>query len=314
MADLLRVENLFSVAGTTVLVTGGGSGIGKTLTKAFAINGARVIIVGRRQHVLDATAREIGGDIICVKGDVSTKDGAEDVIQQVKKAVTVLDTVINCAGISIPFKRPSDNLDDPDTAADLLSQVDDADWTETHKVNVNGMGAQFKACVQPLTPADPSGPYFMTVSAIPLLRKSDNPNVVIISSVAGLVNQRANGSFTYGVSKAGAVHLSSMLAGRLHPLKIRVNCICPGIFPSEMTATTGADGAVALGRMGTKAVMRSTLGRPGKPEEIAAPILLLASKGGMYMNDTCINVDGGRWLVMKGIYDGLRLPDESYIN
>jgi NAD(P)-dependent dehydrogenase (short-subunit alcohol dehydrogenase family) len=40
-----------------------------------------------------------------------------------------------------------------------------------------------------------------------------------------------------------------------------------------------------------------TLGRPGKPEEIAAPILLLASKGGMYMNDTCINVDGGRWLV-----------------
>ncbi|GFZ44921.1 hypothetical protein JCM24511_02647 [Saitozyma sp. JCM 24511] len=240
MADSLRVENMFSVAGTNVLVTGGGSGIGKNT------------------------------DVRSVQGDVSTKNGAEEVIRKVKEAVPALDTVINCAGISIPFKRPSDNLDDR--------------------------------------------PYFMTVSAIPLLRKSDNPNVVVISSVAGLANQRANGSFTYGVSKAGAVHLSSMLAGRLHPLKIRVNCICPGIFPSEMTATTGADGAVALGRMGTKAVMRSTLGRPGKPEEIAAPILLLASKGGMYMNDTCINVDGGRWLVMKGIYDGLRLPDESYIN
>lgn len=79
-----------------------------------------------------------------------------------------------------------------------------------------------------------------------------------------------------------------------------------------MTTEKAPDGSLLLGRMGTKAVLRSTLGeslisrgskntdsigRPGKPEEIAAPALMLASKGGMYMNDVCLNVDGGRWLV-----------------
>lgn len=64
-----------------------------------------------------------------------------------------------------------------------------------------------------------------------------------------------------------------------------------------MTSTKGPDGQPIMGKMASKAFQRSTLGRPGRPEEIAAPILLLASRGGMYMNDTCINVDGGRWMV-----------------
>jgi NAD(P)-dependent dehydrogenase (short-subunit alcohol dehydrogenase family) len=85
-------------------------------------------------------------------------------------------------------------------------------------------------------------------------------------------------------------------------MKIRVNCVCPGIFPTEMTSTMGHDGEPIMGKMATKASQRCTMGRPGKAEEIAAPILLLASKGGMYMNDTCINVDGGRWLVSYSVH------------
>ncbi|WWC87424.1 uncharacterized protein L201_002313 [Kwoniella dendrophila CBS 6074] len=297
MTDLNRfkLENLFSVTGQTVLITGGGSGIGRTLTTAFIANNAKVIIVGRRLDVLEDTAKEIGGDIICVQGDVSTKEGAEAAMRKVEEKVECVDTIVNCAGISIPLKTPADQVSNPDMIHETLSGVENEDWIKTHQVNVNG-------------------PYYVTVSAIPLLQKSQNPNMIMISSVAGLVPQRGNNTFTYGVSKAGTIHLSSMLAGRLHPLKIRVNCICPGIFPSEMTSTKDENGNIILGDMGTKAVKRNTTGRPGLPEEIAAPILLLASKGGMYMNDTCINVDGGRWLVMKGIYDGYRLPDDSYID
>jgi NAD(P)-dependent dehydrogenase (short-subunit alcohol dehydrogenase family) len=109
-------------------------------------------------------------------------------------------------------------------------------------------------------------------------------------------------------------------------MKIRVNCICPGIFPSEMTTLRDEKGELILGTMGSKAVQRCTMsesphpssfpagscdtghrtnslgiGRPGRPQEIAAPILLLASQGGMYMNDTCINVDGGRWMVSTAV-------------
>ncbi|ORY28186.1 hypothetical protein BCR39DRAFT_535920 [Naematelia encephala] len=294
-ASSFRIEDMFSVAGTTVLVTGGGSGLGKSISAAFATNGAKVIIVGRRKAVLEATAKEIGGDVVCIQGDVSSKQGVEAIMKEVGEVTCTLDTLVNCAGISIPWKNPSDAHEDPDVVSKMMSEVDDADWTMTNNINVNA-------------------PYFMTTFAVPFLRKSDNPSVIIISSVAGLANQRANGSFTYGVSKAAAVHLSSMLAGRLHPMKIRVNCICPGLFPTEMTAQKGQDGELTLGRMGTKAAMRSTIGRPGKPQEMAAPVLLLASKGGHYLNDVCLNVDGGRWLVMKGIYDGIHLPEETYID
>jgi NAD(P)-dependent dehydrogenase (short-subunit alcohol dehydrogenase family) len=86
-----------------------------------------------------------------------------------------------------------------------------------------------------------------------------------------------------------------------------------------MTSTPGPDGEPIMGRMASKAFQRCTMGelsstprvfipdktgRAGKPEEIAAPVLLLASRGGMYMNDTCIHIDGGRWLVSD--YDLLR--------
>nr|XP_019006739.1 uncharacterized protein I203_00332 [Kwoniella mangroviensis CBS 8507]OCF70200.1 hypothetical protein I203_00332 [Kwoniella mangroviensis CBS 8507] len=138
MTDLNRfkLDNLFSVAGQTVMITGGGSGIGRSLTTDFA-------------------------------GDVSTKAGAEAVIKQVEEK---LGTLINCAGISILFKTPAHQVSDPETVYPTLSSVEDEDWIKSHQVNVNG-------------------PYYMSVSAIPLLRKWQNPNVVMISSVAGLAPQ-----------------------------------------------------------------------------------------------------------------------------
>lgn len=292
----LKLQDIFDVKGRVVLVTGGGTGLGKAITSGFVQNGAKVYITGRRQQVLEEAAQEIGGDIIPIRGDVGTKEGCKAIADALSAKETKLDILINCAGVMRAYKTAIKNHDNPDEVEKLLwDGHDDDDFNYSNSINING-------------------PYFMTCALIPLLRKSDLRSVVIIASIAGLANQRAMGSVSYGVSKAAAIHLGKLLAGRLHPLKIRVNTICPGIFPSEMTGKNDAGQGLEydIGEGPSKAAKRSTVGRPGLPEEIVGPVLLLSSKAGGYFDGAMLTVDGGR-LMGAGIHDGLRLPEDTYI-
>lgn len=253
-------------------------------------------ITGRRQQVLEEAAKEIGGDIIPIQGDVSTKEGCKAIADALSAKESKLDALINCAGVMRAYKTTIKDHNNPDEVEKLLWEGhDDDDFSYSNAINING-------------------PYFMTCALIPLLRKSDLRSVVIIASIAGLANQRATGSVSYGVSKAAAIHLGKLLAGRLHPLKIRVNTICPGIFPSEMTGKNDAGQGLEydIGEIPTKAAKRSTVGRPGLPEEIVGPVLLLSSKAGGYFDGAMLTVDGGR-LMGAGIHDGLRLPEDTYL-
>lgn len=292
----LKLQDIFDVKGRVVLVTGGGTGLGKAITSGFVQNGAKVYITGRRQQVLEGAAKEIGGDIIPIRGDVGTKEGCKAIADALSTKETKLDILINCAGVMRAYKTAIKNHDNPDEVEKLLwDGHDDDDFNYSNSINING-------------------PYFMTCALIPLLRKSDLRSVVIIASIAGLANQRAMGSVSYGVSKAAAIHLGKLLAGRLHPLKIRVNTICPGIFPSEMTGKNDVGQGLEydIGEGPSKAAKRSTVGRPGLPEEIVGPVLLLSSKAGGYFDGAMLTVDGGR-LMGAGIHDGLRLPEDTYI-
>ncbi|WWD21444.1 hypothetical protein CI109_105929 [Kwoniella shandongensis] len=291
-----KIEDVFGVKGKIVVVTGGGSGIGKAITAGFVANGAKVYITGRRKEVLDGTAKEIGGDIIALQGDVSTKSGCKAIADAISAKESKIDVLINCAGVMKGWRTQIKDHNNPDEVEKLLwDGAEDDDFNYTNTINVNGV-------------------YFMTAALVPLLRKSDEPSVVVISSIAGLANQRAMGSVSYGASKV-AIHLSTLLAGRLHPLKIRVNTICPGIFPSEMTgkSDTGGEGhEYSLGEQAFKAGKRSTVGRPGRPEEIVGPVLMLSSKAGGFLDGAMLTVDGGR-LMGAGIHDGLRLPEDTYM-
>ncbi|KAI8200919.1 hypothetical protein KHU50_006306 [Colletotrichum sp. SAR 10_65] len=132
-----------------------------------------------------------------------------------------------------------------------------------------------------------SGVYFTTVGFVPLLRKCPNPSVIVIASLAAVMNQRAMGTLTYATSKAA------------------------GIFPSEMTTTNKSSASASLNHFATAAAKRCTAGRAGLPEEIVGPCLMLSSKAGGYMNGGCIMVDGGR--AMGGsINDGIRMPEDTY--
>uniref|UniRef100_A0A093US59 Rhamnolipids biosynthesis 3-oxoacyl-[acyl-carrier-protein] reductase n=1 Tax=Talaromyces marneffei PM1 TaxID=1077442 RepID=A0A093US59_TALMA len=269
-----KIEDLFSVKGKVVVVTGGGSGLGKAIAEGFAVNGAKVYISGRRKDTLETAARQIGGDIHIIQGDVQTAEGCKAIVE------------------SISAKESHVSAFQNSTASSSHTDGKREDFDRSNQINVNGV-------------------YFLTVNFIPLLRKSKDPNVCVIASLAGLGNIRSMGSLTYGVSKAAVVHLSKLLAGRFHPMKIRVNTICPGIFPSEMTGVTAGKHEYNINHQAEKAALRSTAGRPGRPEEMVGPVLLLSSPGGGYMNCALLTVDGGR-LMGVSINDGIRMPDHLY--
>ncbi|WWD22570.1 hypothetical protein CI109_107063 [Kwoniella shandongensis] len=295
----LNANDLFSVRGKVIVITGGGTGLGRYMAEGFVTNGAKVYITGRRADVLDNAVRELeafkanGGEVYSVQGDVSTKEGAKKIVDAVSERESVVDVLVNNAGAQRPWKNPIKDHNDPDAVEKLMwDGVDDDDWNVTHATNVNGV-------------------YFMTAGFIPLLRKSETKSVIVIGSVAAFANQRSVSSLTYGVSKAATLHLAEMLAGRLSPLKIRVNSILPGAFPSEITSKVGEDGQRVLHPPAHKAALRSPLGRPGLKHEIVGPALLLASAAGSYMDNAVITVDGGR-LMNAGINDGIRMPEETY--
>lgn len=144
--------------------------------------------------------------------------------------------------------------------------------------------------------------YYTTVGLHSLLTKgatADMPNRVInIASMAGITTvdvtvgdegglaAPGSGTFSYGPSKAACIHLSRTQASKLMPHHITVNCICPGVFPSRMTAF-GMESAMDTLTAGQPS------GRVGKPEDFAGLVLYLSSYGAGHVTGNVIEIDGG---------------------
>lgn len=144
--------------------------------------------------------------------------------------------------------------------------------------------------------------FYTTVGLEPLLLKrasSENPSRVInIASVAGIstvdvtttesggLSAVGSGTYSYGPSKAACIHLSRIQAAKLAPQHINVNVICPGVFPSRMTAFGLREAKAAL-------VDRQPTGRIGTPKDFAGLVLFLSGRGGAHMVGTVQEIDGG---------------------
>ncbi|KAF7560458.1 hypothetical protein G7046_g3684 [Stylonectria norvegica] len=276
-------QSLFDLSGKVALVTGGGSGIGLMATQALANNGAKVYITGRTKEKLDRVVEEYGknipGEIIAIQADISNKDGVRKLHEEYSKKEKCLCILVNNAGIAGATQQT-----EAKSADEMKTNLFDAenstfdDWNTTYNTNVTGV-------------------FFTTTAFLPLLQKSSETHqgwsstVINISSISGLVKTPQH-HFAYNASKAATIHLTRMLANEVaeNQLKIRVNSIAPGVFPSEMT-TEGSDEKQKSFIPKEKYAEKVPAGRPGKDEDMAGAVLFFATN--QYLQGQTLAVDGG---------------------
>ncbi|KAI4120536.1 MAG: hypothetical protein LQ338_006947 [Usnochroma carphineum] len=281
----LKAEKLFSVKDYVVLVTGGGTGIGLMATQAFAANGAKVYITGRRKEVLENAAKthtpEEGGEIIPVGPcDVTSKEDLEKLVKEISSKEKHIDLLVANAGISGPKGVPEAS-DASKLSSDLWKAESPSEWADVFNTNVAAV-------------------YFTTVAFLPLLQASQDhpsraprsPSVIVISSMSGIM-RNSQGHFSYNAAKGATVHLSKLMSSEFEKTNIRVNSIAPGYFPSQMTAKSRDEESNKSELPHEKVQEKGHVPaeRPGSDEEMAMAMLFLCKN--LYVNGEVIAVDGG---------------------
>ncbi|OTA91872.1 hypothetical protein M434DRAFT_75448 [Hypoxylon sp. CO27-5] len=270
----IGAENLFNVKGIVAVVTGGGTGIGLMITKALAANGAsKVYILGRRLQILQEAASQIGSNVISVACDVTSKESLQSAVTQIQKEAGFVNLLVCNSGISGPYgirPKPETTLDEF-VEANLSAPFED--YTNTFATNTSAV-------------------WYTTISFLKLLdagNKQGNvqqkSQVIAVSSIGGF-NKVNTGGFAYGQSKAACTHLIKQLSVALPQWDIRANVICPGLYPSEMSAPIIQKGGIGKDMI--------PLERAGDELDMGGAILYLASRAGAYCNGTVIVTDGGR--------------------
>ncbi|KAL1967222.1 hypothetical protein VTN77DRAFT_3513 [Rasamsonia byssochlamydoides] len=281
--ETFRIENLYNVRGKIALVTGAGSGIGLMHTQALAVNGAKVYIVGRKAEKLERVAelygQNIPGQIIPITADITSKESIRELAKEIASREDHLSILVNNAGVAGEFQ--SVGHQDPNEMRKSLFDNENStveDWEATYRTNVCQL-------------------YFMTTAFLPLLEKGTqkeyawSSTVINTSSISGIVKVSQD-HFSYNTSKAAAVHLTKMLAYELSAakIKIRVNSIAPGIFPSEMTAmSSDARQKSVLPKENFKDMVPAQ--RAGHDRDMASAIIFAATN--QYLNGQVVSVDGG---------------------
>lgn len=243
----------------SVVITGGGSGIGAATARLLAKRGAHVVVLGPDKEPLTEVANEIGG--VAIVGDAANSDDVDQAVRAAVDATGSLDALISCAGIS-PFGS--------------ATETDDELW---HKVGHVNLDTAFVAARQ----------------CIPALIESRGA-IVLVSSLAGLLS--APNAVAYTTTKHALIGLTRSLAGDYSPQGVRTNAVCPGFVrtamsDSVMTELGGLDGADALDSAYVSATRFTPLRRPAAPDEIAEVIAFLSSPRSAVITGAVITADGG---------------------
>ncbi|KFY97074.1 hypothetical protein V500_02215 [Pseudogymnoascus sp. VKM F-4518 (FW-2643)] len=281
------VANLFRVDGLVAVITGGGTGIGLSIAKALALNGAaKVYIIGRRLEKLqEAAAASPHGNIIALQGDVTSKDDLAAIVARITSEVGYINLLVCNSGIGGPNLLP---ILHKDTSIAELKEYIWTNWTQ------EGFSKTFEVNVTAV--------FFTAIAFIELLdlgNKKKNyedvsSQIIVTSSIAAYLRQVVTG-FAYPTSKAAVDHMSKSLSTYLIPYGIRVNTLNPGSFSTELTEKL-------IGKVDGFSPESLPGKRLGNDQDLAGTTLYLCSKAGAYLNGLALVIDGGSLSVRPSSY------------
>ena len=248
-------DELFSVAGQVVLVSGASRGIGRALAEGFAQRGTTVIITGREQATLDKTAAAIcppGGTVRPLVCDVSDAKAIDRLVQSVLADFGRIDTLVNVAGVNRRM---------------LSERLTEADYDFVMDINLKG-------------------PFLLSLAVGRHMLERGRGNQI---NIASLNNDRPlRGVLPYAVSKAALGQMTRALAMEWGERGVRVNAIAPGFILTDLTRKLWSQPAMKeWGRANTP------LRRLGEVSDLVGTAIFLASEASAFMTGQVLFVDGG---------------------
>ena len=245
---------MFSLEGMTALVTGASGGIGSSIARSLAKQGARLALSGSNFDKLRAFREELiddfGHDHVEITCDLSDAEQVEKLVPSAIESLGQLDILVNNAGI---------------TRDNLAMRMKDEEWDEVMRINLE---ASFR---------------LMRASARPMM-KAKGGRIISITSVVGHTGNP--GQMNYVAAKAGLTGMSKSLAQELASRNITVNCVAPGFIRTAMTDALTDDQKAAINS-------RIPMARMGEGDEIGAAVVYLASDEAAYVTGQTIHVNGG---------------------
>lgn len=251
----------FHLNSKTAIVTGGGSGIGKSICEVFAQNGATVYILERNEEAAQQTKNaitEAGGKAAIIACDVSVQAQVNAAIRQIQQETGRIDVLVNNAGVA---------------HVGNVENTTEEDLDRIYQINIKGV-------------------YHCLHAVIPIMKQQGGGVILNLASVAATVGVADR--FAYSMSKGAVLTMTLSVAKDYLAHNIRCNCISPG-----RVHTPFVDGFIKKNYPGKEQEMFEKLsktqpiGRMGKPEEIALLALFLCSDAAGFITGTDYPIDGG---------------------